>query len=245
MKKLIPALVLLLVSAIVLSTSSYAWFSMNTQVTASGMEVTAKAPASLLISTDGTNFGATADLKSDTALAEKIFPTYYNKKYLFAKLKENGMALVNQNGELTGAAKVELESFKDSETETFPATTYIVETYVDYFKDELWLKYDGEGGTVSIKVRADFTGDSSALAIKNAMHVLLVPDGDEDAGVVDIDMSNGSTGATLTTLTANTPAKKYVVYYFLDGEDSDCTNTNITGDAILSVELTFSISIAD
>jgi hypothetical protein len=241
MKKLIPALVLLLVSAIVLSTSSYAWFSMNTQVTASGMEVTAKAPASLLISTDGTNFGATAVL-SDTEVAEKISPTYYNKKYLFAKLNDNGMALVNQDGKLTGAAEAELISFKNSET--FPAgTTCIVATDADYFKDELWLKYDGEEGTVSIKVRADFTDNSSALAIKNAMHVLLVPD--EDAGVVDIDMSDGSTGATLTTLTANADAKKYVVYYFLDGEDPDCKNTNITGDAILSVELTFSIVSID
>ena len=52
MKKLIPALALLLVSAVMLATSSFAWFSMNTQVTVSGMSVTAKVGSNLAISTD-------------------------------------------------------------------------------------------------------------------------------------------------------------------------------------------------
>lgn len=49
MKKLIPALVLLLVSAMVMSTASYAWFSMNRTVTTTGMQITATVPTQLLI----------------------------------------------------------------------------------------------------------------------------------------------------------------------------------------------------
>ena len=49
MKKLIPALALLLVSAVMLGTSSFAWFSMNTTVTAGTMEVKAVANANLYI----------------------------------------------------------------------------------------------------------------------------------------------------------------------------------------------------
>lgn len=49
MKKLIPALCLLLISAILMGTSTYAWFSMNTQVTATGMQVKAVAEDGLLI----------------------------------------------------------------------------------------------------------------------------------------------------------------------------------------------------
>lgn len=51
MKKLIPAIVLLLISAIVMSTASYAWFSMNKTVTATNMQVTATADGSLVITT--------------------------------------------------------------------------------------------------------------------------------------------------------------------------------------------------
>ena len=57
MKKLIPALALLLVSAVMLATSSFAWFSMNTSVTVTGMSVTAKVNDNLQIApttVDGT-----------------------------------------------------------------------------------------------------------------------------------------------------------------------------------------------
>ena len=54
MKKLIPALALLLVSAVLLATSSFAWFSMNTTVTVTGMEVTTKVGSNLWIAPDTT-----------------------------------------------------------------------------------------------------------------------------------------------------------------------------------------------
>ena len=42
-KKLIPAIGMLMLSAVMLATSSFAWFSMNESVTATGMSVSAKA----------------------------------------------------------------------------------------------------------------------------------------------------------------------------------------------------------
>lgn len=49
MKKLIPALCMLLIAAAMLGTSTYAWFSMNRTVTASGMKVKAQAAGSIVI----------------------------------------------------------------------------------------------------------------------------------------------------------------------------------------------------
>lgn len=52
-KKLIPALCMLLISAVLMGTSTYAWFSMNKTVTAEGLEVSAKSEQTyLLISSD-------------------------------------------------------------------------------------------------------------------------------------------------------------------------------------------------
>ena len=53
MKKLIPALVMLIVSALVMTSASYAWFTMNKTVTATGMNMTVQAPENLQISLDG------------------------------------------------------------------------------------------------------------------------------------------------------------------------------------------------
>lgn len=51
MRKLVPAFAMLMVAAIMMSTASFAWFTMNESVTATGMTVQAKASGNLLIST--------------------------------------------------------------------------------------------------------------------------------------------------------------------------------------------------
>lgn len=67
MKKLIPALALLLVSAVMLGTSSFAWFSMNSTVTASGMQVTAVTNANLYIKE-----GLVNDIASITGISANL-----------------------------------------------------------------------------------------------------------------------------------------------------------------------------
>ena len=48
-RKLIPSVAMLLVSAIMLSTSSFAWFTINKSVTATGLQIEAETTANLLI----------------------------------------------------------------------------------------------------------------------------------------------------------------------------------------------------
>ena len=52
MRRLIPAIAMLLVSAVMLSTASFAWFTMNDEVTTTGMQVQAKASGNLIIGTE-------------------------------------------------------------------------------------------------------------------------------------------------------------------------------------------------
>lgn len=58
LRKLIPALVMLLIAAAFVGTSTYAWFSMNRTVTVNGMSVTTEVSDFLLIS--ATNAGASS-----------------------------------------------------------------------------------------------------------------------------------------------------------------------------------------
>lgn len=64
MKKLIPATVMLLVAAILMSTASFAWFSMNNKVTVTGMEIKTKVSSNLLIA-DGVNLANTTKAGED------------------------------------------------------------------------------------------------------------------------------------------------------------------------------------
>lgn len=75
MRRMIPALCMLLVSAIMLSTASYAWFTMNNEVEATGMQVQAKSTGSLVVGTEPLQYddaGTTADFSSEnTAISVK------------------------------------------------------------------------------------------------------------------------------------------------------------------------------
>ncbi|MBR5769809.1 MAG: hypothetical protein IKX98_06855, partial [Clostridia bacterium] len=76
-KRLIHALAMLLVSAILLGTSTFAWFSMNNQVTATGMKVQAVAEGGIEIrynvlatgTDDNTAYSYTDDAGMTTATA--------------------------------------------------------------------------------------------------------------------------------------------------------------------------------
>ena len=68
-RKLVPAIAMLLVSAVMLSTASFAWFSMNTTVNATGMQVQAQAMGSLIITKDAPPTANTASTTVDLTKA--------------------------------------------------------------------------------------------------------------------------------------------------------------------------------
>lgn len=80
-RKLIPAFAMLLIAAVMMSTASFAWFSIRTDVTATGMSVTATVPASLEISADDASWDYTADLDAEiTDKVDRLHPITYFKE---------------------------------------------------------------------------------------------------------------------------------------------------------------------
>ena len=73
MKKLIPAICMTLIAAVMLASSTFAWFSMNTQVTATGMQVTAKTDNAYLIISNGTNLTGKAT-SADASVNTSLYP---------------------------------------------------------------------------------------------------------------------------------------------------------------------------
>ncbi len=70
-KKLIPALCMLLVSAVMLGSTTFAWFSMNNTVTATGMEVAAKSDELFLAIKYGSTYDKTHSETTATSTATK------------------------------------------------------------------------------------------------------------------------------------------------------------------------------
>lgn len=82
-KKLVPAICMLLVSAVLMGTSTYAWFSMNTSVTATGLGVTATSNAQYLLigtdnnATDKTATTGTGITVASTVSSANVYPVAY------------------------------------------------------------------------------------------------------------------------------------------------------------------------
>lgn len=248
-RKVVPALVMLIISALLLTTASYAWFSMNQTVTATGMSVTAKAPTSLLISNTSAaaGFGSTVGLTNDTASAATEFApvAYSGEAESWYKLTTVGMAHINENGRASGFTEVADGAAELSFTDTKIGEDAVYESAdTMVYHDQVWLKVEGEKDQ-TVTVAADYTS-TVADEIKSAMHIVFVVGGvvkdTLDMGGVGVKTTSG----TLMTLEANNEGGGTLVdiYYFLSGNDAECKNINISQNDTMSIDLTFNAADA-
>ena len=250
MKKLIPAISMTLLGAALLGTSTYAWFSANKTVTATGMNLQAKADSSLLISnaSDGT-FSNTMSFENDVAGAHTYLTptraTFEDGSYTFKKLNTAGVKLVNPpDGSFAVPSGHE-------ESEYFEATE------LDNFHDSCFLKFEapnGESGapTQDIAFKATMTSQGTEDIYKAFRVSVVDPDANDGAGAVlytfkftslgtEVVAQSGEPAEDVTfTLTANV-AKEIEVYAWLDGDDSSCINSEAIDGAAYTVMLSFYI----
>lgn len=73
MKKLIPAICMTLLAAAMFATSTFAWFSMNTTVKATGMQVTANTDNAYLIISTGTTLSG-SETSANANVNEALYP---------------------------------------------------------------------------------------------------------------------------------------------------------------------------
>lgn len=256
-KKLIPALCMLLVSAVMLGSTTFAWFSMNNTVTATGMEIKAEVPTQLLIKTDGDWGSTVAFAHKDGTMATTVVPVSASNltkdqtlNGRFYKLTEAGMKKVNETGSLNGLT---IGADYDYSTNTAD----FAETKVDYFADDFSLQLAGKLQTAAGKVTAKAVisskdGTATSLdEITKALHIVIT----DKTGKVIINKDCGELGElTITagaskelslgdvhTFTTDNETKEFAVYVFYDGNDTDCKNANAVDISGLSISLEFKL----
>ena len=244
MKKLIPAIGMTLLGAALLGTSTYAWFSANKTVTATGMNLAAKADSSLLISDkSGADFSNTMLLQNDVATPaaymDPVKATFSDSEgtYSFKKLNEDGKAYVSDLG-----------VFKYTGTDGKTIDDFLVDTTNSHYHDSMWLKYDApyEGTsapTQTVNMAATMKSEGTE-AIYKSFRVALVDV--ENKVVLDTfsfttlgDAGKVSSDKTITLTTGT--AKQVDVYAWLEGPDSNCFNANAIKGQAYTVDLEFSI----
>ncbi len=214
LRKLIPAFALLLVSAVVMSTASFAWFSMNTKVEVSSMTVKATASKNLLISDtkEGTYL---ASLKLDVQATSMVpTSTVASSTPSFFKLDKVG---TNMQADKSDA----------SWDSVFVAAT----PNTDYIKQTMWVQATGTDAS-NLKATISFTGVTAdldpalrVLIINSTNAYLYTPVSGADASynaiaTIYTEEEKVAPSAATKTCDASNKAIAGVVYY----TDPDCAN---------------------
>ena len=220
-KKLIPALCMLLISAVLMGTSTYAWFSMNESVKAEGMQVTAKSNSTYLLitktknETGATPNATTLDVKqtfADTA-AKEVYPTAYTTKAITkgdVTIDANSWYTCNNTNK--GAATGNEVNYKPV---TLGENSYFAK-YTVY----LTLSKDSEAweGTLKVKMARDAQADQAVSA-----YVVI---GSNEFNFTGAPLTEQTTSDVQLT---NATQVEVTIYVYLDGT-SDNVNSDFVND---------------
>lgn len=219
MKKLIPAICMLLVAASLLGTSTYAWFSMNTTVTATGMQVSAKSDSLFLEisgANDSGNYGVTGTSNVNAQLLPVSHETWSTKADI-TKFDLNSDS-TNDNW-----------YFQYSDKTDDPDSILTAKSYITAF--------DGYVASTTFSVQLDSTsGQTTAydlivsditIPANKGIHVVIVgADGYKEYSATAAGISYEA-GNVLSNTVTTTP-QDITVYIWFDGNDANVYSDNVT-----------------
>lgn len=238
-KKLIPAFCAMLVSAAMLGTSTYAWFSVNKKVEANGMSVTAKVDTEYFVATTTAPTGNKFVVPDGNA-TEVNFTTEAKSVVPVAKASEkltlNGTT-INIGDWYTGSVKT-YDDKNQKDWATLSKLTYTSVSEGLFTQETYFVSYTFYIGLATTS--ADYEGALTFTPVKPTGHVEgIVIAGVKVAGNKD-SASLTATSETLEIFTKEnaTTTEKYVlkadgtsyvtvtVYLCINGENSNVKDSN-------------------
>lgn len=237
-KKLLPAVGMLAISATMLATSTYAWFTMNKEVTLTGMEVKATVGDSLLIANStkgtghadentfakGTNFAITGMLQpvSTISAANDSYFYTYDAKADGSKASDTAQIAY------TAVSTTGDNAYKVS---TDGGTTYTYNAFVDYVVE---LKAINSDSTTAKQIRLtdlNLLYDGVVLQDHAYRVAIFEQDGDNSSNVI---------APTYTAIADDAAANKIFAY---TGYDYFGTDASAEGVATTTTRGTISPSV--
>ena len=260
-KKLIPALCMLLISAVLMGTSTYAWFSMNTTVTASNMQVTAKSNARyLLIGTDKKIATDKSGVTNSHAFANNensYYPIAYQetastvKDVLGTGSDDTVVPAKSWYTANNGNSNNAIDDKKNFKLIT-DAETAINSSYIATYTFYLTLSNDSEDYTGKLDIamtKPALSGEGADKKENSAVSAVVVVSSVSDDTTTELNRFAFGSKAGTKTIDSITITKSTVVdvkvFVYIDGNDSTVYSDKITKDGYtLTGSLDFNFTIA-
>jgi len=263
MKKVISAAGMLAVSASMLATSTYAWFSMNKTVTATGMQVTAKSNNTFLLINTGDNDEAdeiqTAGLTtipvatiSDTEA--QVYPSKPKESTEIGEGKRftTGTPVTNATTAATAAnwytaqnnnpgdsndSVKNITSLNTTANDPFEFSQYVI-------KRTVYLTLaDGSNAAHLLTVTPSITdADTNDTPDDISAVKVLVATGDNYV-ILDSSMTTAQSLSTVDFTITDQTSIPVDIYLYYDGEEAAVYTNNIADLAKASVTLTFDVEV--
>lgn len=245
MKKLIPAICMTLIAAVMLASSTFAWFSMNTTVTATDMQVVAKSDNTYLLisSTKSTADAIQGDNDTTTALTvanPKVYPCApVTSDTETSKLP--GTAIVTGTNASTVGNWYTASAGASNKADIDWDTAKVLTTFEGFVIQKTVYLTVAKGANAANNLKVTPTiakSGESGTSVDAARVLITTSDGGfailkKDSGAVDI--SGGNTNLTdSTVLTVN-------IYIYIDGNDATVNTNNAVNLAMATISLLFSV----
>lgn len=231
-KKLIPAVAMLTTSAIMLSTATYAWFTMNKEVEVTGIKLSATVPASMQISlghVDGTGDSATLKSPKNTNDSEDwsgivAFDSVYKSFGLLEPASSIDGNKLYYTNDATGVGRTVANGakfFEATDKATLSVKTNDTTTNGHYVDIPVYFR-TSETGTdeVELSVKADITvGQTTNNSLYKAARVAIL------SSEAEADMENwNDINSTVTTDSIGVIAHGSTAYYADKVDDNTSKN---------------------
>ena len=262
MKKLIPAICMTLIAAVMLASSTFAWFSMNTSVTAEGMQVAAKSDNTyLLISSDRKTPAEIQDqnrITVDLAVGSseaKVYPcapatSSAEVAYLATSGKTvDGATITTAGVEVTSAeTAAAVTNWYTANAASSSASTINADTarqltaFTGYvIRRTVYLTVaKGANAANNLTVTPTITGTGKDLT---AAHVIVAT---SNGGFENLTNTNNGTKVDIQG--SNTPLTDSTVltveiYIYIDGNNTNIFTNNIADLTGVTIELAFDVEV--
>ena len=244
LKKLIPAFCMLLVSVAMLGTSTFAWFSMNKAVSATGMQITAKSDSVYLLIMQGEqtadevqrNNSATAEITNsgNTAMLPAAHEAIKNTKEAEAKAGDT-----YSNWYYQTAAKPDNSAADETSTKTKLTTASFSQYVLEYTYTITLAKGSLAQGkltaTANITKKNSETGPEKTIAPVTVLVTTTANAAEFTTG--NMTKAQEVYAGEITDSTAIVVK----VYIYLDGKNEEVKTTNIANLVGAQINLTFNV----
>ena len=217
MKKLVLSALLLLVAAVMLGTTTFAWFSMNKQVQVTGMQVTAQANSSLVIGLTPPPANSTTRTVSSTA-SGTLAPMHV--EYANSAVAYSVVSTSFDVAESTGSPDA-------------PTVPLAPQDGIHFYDETIYLASTSEEMTAE-SITAAVTSDSLEV-FAPAISVLFFQNSVADAnylGQANVKGDQATLAITTIPVANGTNGVKLVMRIYVDGAANDGTNAYVRTSAL-------------